>query len=101
MLYVLLCRCHGSEPIARKIMRESHYEAWQTQPVSKGREACLNRLNSLPQNKVVEEIKAYIKRVSSWSIILGTDGENYEWADAGHGKLVDRVDAERIVEQYG
>lgn len=101
MLSVLLCRCHNSEPLARKTLRESHYENWQSQPVIKGKEACLNFLDTLPMNKEISHLKDYIRRSSSWSVIIGTDGENYEWADVGHGKIVDKLDAERIVEQYG
>lgn len=61
----------------------------------------MNYLNSLPFNKEIDKLKGYIRRSSSWSVILGTDGTNYEWADAGHGRLTEKLDAEVIVKEYG
>lgn len=101
MITCLLCRCHGSEPIARKIMRDSGYQAWQSQPVIKGREACMNYLDTIPQDKEVDKLKEYLKRQSSWSVILGYDGQTYRWADAGHGLLKNKLDAEVIVKDFG
>ena len=102
MITVLACRCHGSEPIARKIMRESGYTKWQTQPIIKGREACNNYLSTLPSaNSEISKLKQYLQRTSSWSIILGNKGNIYRWADAGHGKLTEKLDAEVIVKEFG
>ena len=100
MIYVLACRCHNSEPLARKIMRESNQENWQTQPIIKGRPECMTALNALPQNEVIQAIRNHIQRVSSWTIFIGTDGEEYRWSDVGKGKRTDRLDAELILEEF-
>lgn len=103
MLHLLLCRCHNSEPIARKLLHEGGCDDWQSHPVVKGKEQCLNYLDTLPYgqfNKEVDKLKGYIKRSSSWSVILGQRGSEFQWSDAGHGDLVSKLDAEVIVKEY-
>lgn len=100
MIVILACRCHASEPLARKALRENHCEGWQTFPIIKGRQECINALNQLPQNQTINAIKEYLKRVSSWTIIIGTDGEEYRWADIGKGKIIDRLDGDKILEDF-
>lgn len=101
MIYLLGCRCAGSEPKARTFLRENHYENWQKISMPKGKEVCLNFLNTLPKdNKEIDKLKGAIKRASSWSVIIGTDGTNYEWVDLGHMNLKEKLDAEMLVERY-
>lgn len=100
MIYCIGCRCHNSEPLLRKTMREAGYEGWQSQPVIKGRAECMAFLSRFPENKEIHALKEHLSRVSSWSVILGVDGDEYRWADIGKGKTVDRLDAEKILEEF-
>lgn len=71
-------------------------------PAVKGKKECLNFLETLPaEDKEIDKLKGYIKRQSSWSIVIGTDGTRYQWADLGHSKLKEKLDAEIIVKEYG
>ena len=100
-LILLGCRCSGSEPRLRTFLRENSCQNWQTLKVTKGKEACLNLLNTLPAtDKEIDKLKFYLKRASSWSVILGTDGTRYEWVDMGHMNLKEKLDAEILVERY-
>lgn len=104
MLYALCCRCANSEPRMRTFLHECHYDRWQTLPAVKGKRECLNFLETLPYSnfdKEIDKLKGYIRRQSSWSIVIGTDGTNYQWADLGHSKLKEKLDAEIIVKEYG
>lgn len=100
MIYCLACRCHSAEPLIRKTMRECHREDWQTQNIVKGRPECMAALARFPQNEEIQKLTEYLKRVSSWSVILGVDGDYYRWADVGKGKTIDRLDAEKILEEF-
>lgn len=101
MLILLGCRCSNSEPRMRTFLRENGYSKWQSEPMTKGKDKCLNLLNSLPpENKEIDKLKGYIKRSSSWSIVLGTDGVTYQWADLGHSKLTEKLDAEIVIRDY-
>lgn len=102
MLYILVCRCQNSEPRMRTFLRECGYQGWQTIKAVKGKEECLNFLGTLsPDNEEINKLKFYIKRQSSWSVVVGTDGTNYKWADLGHSKLKEKLDAEIVVEDFG
>lgn len=99
---IIGCRCAGSEPRMRTFLRESGYAKWQNIPMPKGREASINFLDSLPSDNVeIKKLKEYLKRTSSWSVIIGTDGVTYQWADIGHGALKEKLDAEIIVRDFG
>lgn len=100
MFHLLACRCANAEPRMRALLNENHYAKWQSHPMVKGREACMNFLDSLPANKEIDKLKGYIKRQSSWSVIIGTDGKNYEWSDIGHSSLREKLDAEVIIKEY-
>ena len=99
-LYCLACRCSGAEPRIRQFLRANHYDNWQSIPVIKGREACLSRLSLLPDTPALAQAKDTIKRSSSWSIIIGTDGTTYEWGNLSHAKLKEKLDLEMLVERY-
>lgn len=104
MLYILGCRCANSEPRMRTFLQENGYKKWQSIPMVKGRELCINFLDTLPHSqfdKEIDKLKGYIKRSSSWSIVVGTDGEVYQWADLGHSSLKEKLDAEIVVRDFG
>ena len=100
MITLLICRCANSEPLIRKALREAHRPDWATHPVIKGKEQCLNYLNTLPENQATGSLLLYLQRSSSWSIILGIDGDDYRWVDVGHATVKDRLDAEIILENF-
>ena len=101
MLYLLGCRCANSEPRARTFLRENGYSKWQSIPMIKGREQCLNFLSSLPNpDKEIDMLKGYLRRTSSWSVFVGTHGDGYEWADIGHSNLKEKLDAEILIKEY-
>ena len=81
-------------------MRECHYPAWQTQKIIKGRAECMAALARFPRNQTINQISEYIKRKSSWTIFLGTRGDDYRWVDVGHGGTQNHIDAEIILENY-
>lgn len=104
MLYTIGCRCHGAEPRMRALLHENGYPKWQSIPMVKGREACLNFIDTLPHSqldKELDKLKGYIRRSSSWSIVIGTDGKEYKWADIGHSNLTEKLDAEIIIRDFG
>lgn len=99
-LMALVCRCANSEPRMRTFLRENHHT--DQIKIAKGRSECLNFLGTLPpEDKEMDKLKEYIRRQSSWSVVIGTDGTHYEWADLGHSSLKEKLDAELIVEKYG
>lgn len=97
-MLILCCRCGAAEPLARKVMREAHFEGWQTQPLVKGRAECMAALNRLPQDKAVQEVRKFIQAKSSWTIFLREIDGEYRWVDVGHGGTVNRIEAELILE---
>lgn len=102
MIYALVCRCANSEPRTRTFLRENGYSKWQSIPVAKGKEACLNLLNTFPpENKEMDKLKMYIKRVSSWAVLVGTDGSIYQWADLGNSTIKEKLDAQIIIRDFG
>lgn len=103
MIYLLCCRCANSEPRARTLLRENNYSKWQSAKAVKGKEQCLNFLDTLPfgqNNPEIGKLKLYIKRASSWSVLLGTDGAIYQWADIG-STLKEKLDAEILIRDFG
>lgn len=100
-LMMLVCRCSNSEPRMRTFLRECGYPEWQTISAIKGRSECLEFLSRLPKDQEIEKLKMYLQRQSSWSVVLGTDGSIYRWADLGHSKLKEKLDAEIIVKDFG
>ena len=101
MLYSLNCRCAGSEPRMRTFLHECGYSGWQTIPATKGRSECLALIDRFPKHPELEKLKNHLKTHSSWSIVLGTDGTDYQWSDIGHSKLKEKLDAEIIVKDFG
>lgn len=101
MIYSLNCRCANSEPRMRTFLRECGYLEWQTISAIKGRSECLEFLSRLPKDQEIEKLKMYLQRQSSWSVVLGTDGQSFRWADLGHSKLKEKLDAEIIVKDFG
>lgn len=102
MLFALCCRCANSEPRMRTFLKENHHT--DQIKIAKGRSECLNFLETLPYSNIdkeLDKLKMYIKRQSSWSVIIGTDGTKYEWADLGHSSLKEKLDSELIIEKYG
>lgn len=103
-LFSLNCRCANSVPRMKNFLRECGYPEWNTIKMAKGRSECLEFISTLPHHqtdKELDKLRLYIKRQSSWSIILGTDGTHYHWADLGHSQLKEKLDAEIIVKEYG
>lgn len=100
MIYALACRCANSEPRLRTFLRENGYEGWQSIRVIKGKQECINFLAPAASDKEIDKLKGYLQRSSSWSIIIGHDGEKYEWVDLGHMDLKQKLDAELLVKEY-
>lgn len=100
MIRLLSCRCNNSEPLLRKTLRENHHPKWASLTVVKGKEPCLNYLATLPENLETGSLIQYIKRSSSWSIILGEKDGEYRWVDVGHAHIKERLDAEIILEKF-
>lgn len=100
MLTILACRCHGSEPLARKALREAHREDWGMVPIVQGKEACLEYLGSLPKNQETGSLAMYIRSHSSWAVILGQKGDVFRWADANVHDTKTKVDIELVCEHF-
>lgn len=100
MLTVLLCRCHGAEPLARQTMKRAGYDGYLTHPVIVGKEECLNYVKTLPENVETGSLYNFIKRSSSWSILLGQSGNVFRWSNVGDGGVQGKADAEVIVEKF-
>lgn len=98
-MLVLACRCGAAEPLARKVMREAHFDAWQTHKVIKGRQACMVALSPLPNTPTTTAVRNFIERHSSWTIFLAKIDGEYRWVDVGHGGTKNRLDAEIILEK--
>lgn len=101
MLRAYVCRCANSQPRMRTFLREAGYKGWQTVLMTKGKSECLAALDALPENQELDKLKLYIKRASSWCVLLGSDGDVFQWADLGHSKLKEKLDAEIIVRDFG
>ena len=95
MITLLSCLCHNSEPLIRRALRENHVPDWSTRPIIKGKEQCLTYLNSLEETRQIGALKQYLRRSSSWSVVLGND----RWVDIGHATIKDRLDAEIILKE--
>lgn len=101
MLRCLACSCHSSEPLIRRVLRTAHYSGWLTEPIIRGKAECLSYVASLPENYTTKALEAYIRKNSSWAVILGIDGDQTDWAEIGHGGTKGRLDGQVIIERYG
>lgn len=102
MIHLLACRCHSSVPLLRKYLREAHIPEWSTLPVIQGRAECLQFLSTLPENRETGSLRQFIRRNSSWAVILGSipATTTYRWVDIGHANVKDKLDAELILEEF-
>lgn len=101
MITLYACKCSNAVPLIRRVLRENHYQDWYTAPIVQGKEACLNHLATLPENRENGALAQYITRASSWSIIQASPDSPhpYKWVDVGHATVKDRLDAEILLEE--
>ena len=101
MITCLACTCHNAESIIRRVLRTSHYPNYLSQPIIRGKAACLSYLEGLEPIARIEALKMYIEKNSSWAVVLGQDEDEIDWAEVGHGGVKARLDGQIIVERYG
>lgn len=100
-LILLICNCHNSETVGRKVLNNAGVTDYMGVPVRKGRVAIRQWLDST-QDDALEEVrslKAYIANHSSYTIVAGYDDGRFKWADA-KGSLDNQIKAESIAQIF-
>lgn len=97
MIVGLICDCHASLPLFRQFLQGYHVSDYLSVPVYRGGKA-----KGYAESYELADVSAYIKRHSSFVIILGEDEETGEvdWVDINNAKLSQELKAKAILEHF-
>ena len=102
MLVGLICDCGGAEPLIRSVFKEAGLGNWLSVPVSKGKKASLEFLESrgMTDNPTLSALAYHIRQASAFVVVLGWDNAEIRWADVHNGGIKNRLDAQIIASQF-
>lgn len=108
MLAVVSCTCGSAEGLARAVLKEGGDKHFLTTPIYKGKKEFERFLDDMkaayPGSRAIDDglyaLSQYVSPKSSYVVIVGTDGVNFEFQDVKDGTIRSRLDGETLVAAY-
>lgn len=100
MIRMLICNCPSGPTKAYKFL-EPLVENWLDVPMYKGRQKCIDFLLKFSDyGPIPNEAINFIMKSGKFVIVVGWNDYKFRWADIGHGKVENSLDAEQIVREF-
>lgn len=100
MIFCLICNCTGSENMARTFLKNNGVRDYMSVPVIQGREEGMRYLSRYPRLKEKEMLEDFLRRSTSYVVVVGFNGEMMKWSEVSRGGAASEVEGELIVQRF-
>ena len=95
MVIGLACNCHGAPGLFRQFLFENHVKDIFSIPLYQGKDA-----RTWADENSARDILNYLEKRSSFVLVVGTNGDEYEWSDINNADPERTLRAEMILERF-
>lgn len=101
MIALLCCKCHGSESMLRRFVKNQGVKDWMKTPVFVGKEKSVEFLSQFgDSDSEVRSLKRNIENHGRYAVVFGYNEGRYYWSDIADNSVASKVDAELIIENF-
>lgn len=86
--------------MARTFLKNNGIKDYMAVPVVQGREEGMHYLSRFPRLKEIEMLEDFLRRSTSYVVIVGFNDEMLKWSEVSSGGAASEVEGELIVQRF-